>query len=302
MGKQMAKHFLIFIHGIGEKVSEGSEILGYPKLWNNLSKAFYKENKFRFNEKYVPLYTDWHTHQLQWAEEAIFTKSFPDLAERKLSLLNPLRNFTTFFLGDVVAYLSEDTNFIRRTVWQQIWTVLEKPLKQGTTTYSIVAHSLGSVIAYDYLCCLFHPEQPRLFVPQLPVESSIVPAISTEDWELNEAELGLLQKQFRHFFTLGSPIGLFILRKGSLWENGSPFQEIYNPVRGNDRLWINFYDRDDIIAYPVKALFSANPKNQDCLLKDIAINTGFTPLDAHTNYWQNRDVAEKIMRFLSSAD
>lgn len=298
----MAKHFLVFIHGIGEKISEGSEILGYPKLWNNLSKAFYKENKFRFNEKYVPLYTDWHTHQLQWAEKAIFTKSFPDLAERKLSLLNPLRNFTTFFLGDVVAYLSEDTNFIRRTVWEQIWTVLEKPLKQGTATYSIVAHSLGSVIAYDYLCCLFHPEQPRLFVPQLSAEVSRVPVIPTTDWDVSDAELGLLQERFRHFFTLGSPIGLFILRKGSLWENGSPFQEIYNPVRGNDRLWINFYDRDDIIAYPVKSLFSANSKNQDCLLKDIAINTGFTPLDAHTNYWQNRDVAEKMMRFLSSAD
>jgi hypothetical protein len=310
----MAKHYLIFIHGIGERQPEQPLKQGndkadkaqnesYDQLWHNLAKGYEHLVNGEFEQDFAPIYTDWHTERIHNAEATIFNKAFPELVKpNALSIMRPLRNFATFFLGDVVAYVSEDVNFIRRTVWQQMWAQLEQPLKEGAT-YSILAHSLGSVVAFDYLFSLFNPQQPELFVPKPD------PAARPEDIHLepvhypDSEELGLLQNNFRHFFTFGSPVGLFMLRKGSLWMEGTPFGSAYNPIKEQGRVWLNFYDREDLIAYPLSELFQLNPENPHSYLPaDIAINTGFTPYDAHVNYWQNKDMAEKIVRVIAPGD
>jgi hypothetical protein len=288
----MAKHYLIFIQGLGEQVAEPADP-GYTQFWSYLAQTYKQTVGSGFTSEFASIYTNWHTEQLRWVEQAIFAKAFPELINDH-SAVNPLRNLTTFFMGDVIAYLSKNVNFVQRTIWQQIWPALKQPLQEGAT-YSIVAHSLGSVIAFDYLTGLFHTEKPRIFShePQL---------CGCTDMAVSEKDLCLLQERFRHFFTLGSPIGLFMLRQGSLWVEGIPFRAIDNPVRGGDRQWINFYDPEDIIAYPVKSLFRLNPENHDCFLEDIPVQTGLPPLEAHTHYWQNRDIAEKIMSLLLMAD
>jgi hypothetical protein len=282
----MAKHYLVFIHGMGEAKPSPEE--DYDKLWNNLATEFDETVNGNFSGEFERVGTNWHTERLFKAETTIFDNAFPELVERKLSPLRALRKFLTFFLGDVVAYVSEDVNFIRRTVWQQMWEKLEIPLKEENATYSIIAHSLGSAIAFDYLFSLF--KKNELFVPEPK------PNITPE-------EIGLLQDQFRHLFTFGSPIGLFMMQKGSLWDDEEPFSTIYNPVRSQGRVWRNFYDRDDLIAYPLAQLFSLNQQdNQDCQLEDISVETGFLVFDAHTNYWQNQKLAREIIKVIAPDD
>jgi hypothetical protein len=282
----MAKHYLVFIHGMGE--AQPSPIESYERLWNSLASEFDKIVNGNFSQKFDSVYTNWHTERLFQAETTIFNRAFPELVDRKLSPLRALRKFVTFFLGDVVAYVSEDVNFIRRTVWQQMWEKLEIPLKEEEATYSIIAHSLGSVIGFDYLFSLFKKDE--LFVP--PPK----PDMSSEEREL-------LKERFCHFFSFGSPIGLFMMQKGSLWDDDEPFSTIYNPVRGQGRVWRNFYDRDDLIAYPLAQLFSINQQeNKDCLLEDISLETGFLVFDAHTNYWQNQELARGIVRVIAPGD
>ncbi len=293
----MSKHYLIFVHGIGErqpdkrsqaahKQAEQAQNKNYTTLWDNLAFAYAQETRGAFHEAFAPIYTDWHTKQIHLAEATVYNEAFPNLVDQHLSLIRPLRNFATFFVGDVVAYVSQDVNVIRRTVWQQIWQQLKEPLIHENATYSIVSHSLGTVIMFDYLFKLLKDDE--LFVTEL-----------NPDMEISAEDRRLLREQFCHFFTFGSPIGLFMLRQGSLWDNNDPFRAAHNPIRGNGRVWLNFYDRRDLIAYPLQKIFNLNPQNHGCVLEDKPVRAGFTPLGAHNNYWKNRELAGAIVKTLA---
>jgi hypothetical protein len=93
---------------------------------------------------------------------------------------------------------------------------------------------------------------------------------------------------------MGSPIGLFMMRKGSLWMEGEPFVKLYNPVRGKERFWCNFWDSEDPVAYPLARLFQRNPENAGLNLTDVPVETGFLIFDSHTRYWNNNDVTQTI--------
>lgn len=279
----MAKHYLVFIHGMGENYTRPEK--SYDRLWKNLAIEFDDLVKGDFAQEFQEVYVNWHTPQLFNAEMTILKNAFPELPGSKLSPVRALRNFVTFFIGDVVAYVSEDVDFIRRTVFQRMWQELEKPLKEENVTYSIIAHSLGSLIAFDYLFSLFKKDE--LFIAD-PIS------------DINEEEKKLLQDQFRNLFTFGSPIGLFMMQKGDLWDNEEPFTSIFNPVRGAGRMWRNFYDKNDLIAYPLAKLFSINQQdNRHCLLEDILVKNGFLIFNTHTNYWQNRKLARSIMNIIA---
>lgn len=299
----MPKHYLIFIHGIGELKDDNPAGLGYDRLWNLLIKQF-KGTPAEFNQKFGRIDVVWHGGKLHAAEETLSKTAFPSLKPKLWRPMDRLRNFMNFFIGDVTAYVSEDVNFIRRTAWEQIWSYCDagKPFKQlleEGATYSIIAHSLGTVIAFDYLFELF--KESKLFVPtpdahKRPEDDHL----TDKDRELAAAkddDLQVLKNQFRHFFSMGSPIGLFLMRKGSLWAESDPFTTVYNPVRGKGRVWCNFWDSDDPIAYPVERLFGKNPENAECKLRDIPVETGWI-FSAHVDYWKNRTVAEEIMKWI----
>ncbi|ARV61115.1 hypothetical protein BZZ01_23080 [Nostocales cyanobacterium HT-58-2] len=292
----MAKHYLIFIHGMGEVKPHENPNSSYDDLWKRLIQKS-GMSKEQFEGKFGRIYTNWHIEPLQKAANTIFDAAFPGLHQRSMNPMRGIRDFITFFMGDVVAYVSEDVNFIRRTVWTQIWKDLKQPLEQGAT-YSIIAHSLGSIIAFDYLFHLFQNQDDFSFIPKPD------PIARPEDSNLNTItvkpeEIRLLREQFRHFFTMGSPIGLFMMRKGSLWMEGEPFAKLYNPVKGEGRSWYNFWDSEDPIAYPLAQLFKRNSQNQNQTLVDIPVETGFLIFDSHTRYWENGDVAQKIANVLT---
>lgn len=303
----MPKHYFIFIHGIGEPKENDSPSLSYAKLWKLLIKQSGLTPEV-FNQRFGRIDVVWHVGQLHKAEETLFGAAFPGLKPGGLGLMPRLRDFMTFFIGDVAAYVSEDVNFIRRTAWERIWSYQEsgksfKQLLAQGATYSIVSHSLGTVIAFDYLFDLFHPKEPKLFVPCPNVEKRPEDEqLTNQDQELAEAtndELRLLQNGFRHFFSMGSPIALFLMRKGFLWAEGEPFKTVYNPVRGKGRVWCNFWDSDDPIAYPAAELFKRNTANDECKLLDIPVETGWIS-SAHVDYWENQTVAKEIMNRLAA--
>ncbi|MEC4883376.1 MAG: hypothetical protein SAL70_18870 [Scytonema sp. PMC 1070.18] len=287
----MTQHILFFIHGIGEKYLEDD----YRVLEKACAKAYCDTRKVSldvFENQFKCVYINWQKVTAD-AQLTLFHQAFPQLEVRDKQFLpwdltSPIvaaRKFMTFFLGDVAAYVSENDNNIRRTVWEQ----MEPHISQGVP-YSIISHSLGSVIVFDYLFNLF--EENTLFLPESKdAEPFPTPAISQ------------LQLNFRHLFTLGSPIGLFMLRKGDLWKGGREFETIKNPVKNDtqrsiQRTWLNFYDDQDIIAYPLEKLFSLNPNRDKGSIKDVLVNTGWLVVDSHLRYWQNQQVATEISQVL----
>jgi len=289
----MNKHILFFIHGMGDSFSQND----YQVLWTAIAKAYCDTRKVPldvFNNQFEPVYINWQSVTSD-AELTLFEAAFPDLkvSEKKLpfrGIMQPilsLRKFVTFFLGDVAAYVSENDNNIRRTVWQQ----MEPHVSKGSP-YSIIAHSLGSIIVFDYLFNLC--EENNLFLPEYE---------GIEPQNEQYYEIYKLQDNFRNLFTLGSPIGLFMLRKGDLWKDGNKFTSIKNPVqddteKGIKRTWLNFYDEQDVIAFPLENLFTLNSTRDKGPIKDVLVNTGWLAIDSHTRYWQNQQVATEISQVL----
>lgn len=126
---------------------------------------------------------------------------------------------------------------------------------------SVIGHSLGSVVAFDvaYYNAWHNPKwlQNNFFVSNL--------------------------------FTLGSPIALFTLDTQD--EDGQPKSRYACPdnfkIVREDGTWYNFFDAQDVIGYPLGKLYPNH-------VQDILVQTGTSPLHAHTNYWWNDEVAAKI--------
>lgn len=298
----MTKHSLIFIHGMGT----GDPAASYQQLWKSIASQYNQIHHLDaggFDRLFelVPInYKDITYH----AKKDIYESAFPELSSDELTacdILNPVRflhYFVTFFLGDVTAYVSKNDNHIRSTFWQQS----KQAMLNGS--YSIIAHSLGSVIAFDFLYNSI--ECDELFLPNpdkssanSAIEQSLVHSETTE-FQQNQAKI---VGNFQNFFTFGSTIGLFMMRQGNLWRKEPTFSDIVNPViqangAQNLRSWLNFYDREDILAYPLENLFNRNPQNVDRALKDIAVQTGNLVINSHINYWQNNDMARKIAQTL----
>lgn len=290
----MTKHILFFIHGMGESYSENQ----YDVLWTGIAKAYCEQCQVPidiFNNQFERVFINWQSVTSD-AEITIFDAAFPQLEVTQKNLpfsdvmhpIRAIRKFITFFMGDVAAYVSENDNNIRSTVWQQMEPYVSKGLP-----YSIIAHSLGSIIVFDYLFNLF--EENHLFLPQSEGLE--------HQTELSLNKISQLGVNFRHLFTLGSPIGLFLLRKGDLWKDGKKFNSIKNPInddieKGIKRTWLNFYDEQDVIAYPLENLFSLNTTRPKGPIKDILVNTGWFAVDSHTRYWENQQVAVEISQVL----
>lgn len=89
---------------------------------------------------------------------------------------------------------------------------------------------------------------------------------------------------------MGSPLPLFSLQFGG--------PEVFNkPIAIQDSLgrWVNIYDKNDPIAYPLKLL---NEAYNRVVLKDQEVHAGMFGI-AHLKYWTNQSVHLIIARKLA---
>jgi hypothetical protein len=199
----------------------------------------------------------------------------------------PWRYFNTTFLGDLIAYGDENDNGIRRSVWQVLKThLLEK--STDVPEFSIVGHSLGSVIAYDFLSSILAPHGPTLFTfghGEGAVERT------------EPAKLRQIKESFRNFYSFGSLIPLYLMRKKQVALTGGAGR---NPFSGTTHKWINFVDTDDVLAYPVQPLLADGQiTGQNPNPKDVFVKSGWLPILAHMNYWRSDEVAREIVQGLT---
>ncbi len=275
----MTTHKLIFIHGMGE----GDSLPYYQEMYTNIKNQ--SKDPEHFEQNFELINVEWQSVTLA-AETRLFKSAFPEIDPEfarnnlfeALLMMQPLRYFMTFYVGDIIAYSAEPQN--KNGIRKRVWSQMAKACQSGP--YSILAHSLGSIIAFDFLYKLF--ERDTLLFPGRRKEQ-------------NKAKLDQIKGNFRHFFSFGSPIGLFLLRQGKLWEGEAPYEKLHNPVP-EGRTWLNFYDNQDVAAFPLKKLFSINPENEFKPLEDINVQTGNAVYDSHTKYWENHELAKAIASLL----
>jgi hypothetical protein len=196
-----------------------------------------------------------------------------------------LRGFAIDFVADALAYQPAPDDRaaydgIHRVFAQAIHRLAEQA--GPTAPLCIIAHSLGSIIASNYLYDL-------QIEPFRPIISGIVKECIGDTPVEHGETLALL-------YTLGSPIALWSLRYRNF---GKPIQvpapqleQYYPSLRGE---WVNFYDRDDVVGFPIKTL---NEKYREVVTEDREVNSGrmlvdLTPL-SHMGYWTDRDIVGPI--------
>lgn len=257
------KHHVVVIHGIGKAVE------GYSKpLTDGIQRAL----------KQAECAQEFVFHEFLWDDlVAIDQARLADALRKGFGLppagkpagclakifgapkrwINSLRtDFVAQFIEDVLSY-RDRTEIVYQMIHERLRSVFTDIARsEGEGVLSIIAHSLGTVIASDYI---YDCQKKKETV------SGTVP--------------------LRNFFTLGSPIALFSLQYGGV-------QLFRTPARVEDPsgCWLNILDKDDPIAYPLKTL---NDAYNDAVSEDVAVGVGIFGL-AHTKYFDNKKIHRLI--------
>lgn len=205
-----------------------------------------------------------------------------------------LRRYLIEFAGDAIAYqiTSHDREVydaVHNRLAAGLKTLVKKDGAPPAAPLAIIAHSLGTVIASNFIWDLQRHHYVRRF----------------SNAEMTPIEHG---ETLARLFTMGSPIPLWSLRfrhppfgvpitmpDPGIWRH-------YPAARCPDLTgqWLNFFDADDVIACPLKPL---NNAYREMVTADIAVNVGspltsWNPL-SHNGYWTDRDVTVPIARSLA---
>lgn len=204
-----------------------------------------------------------------------------------------LRRFLVDFAADAIAYQPTPQD---RRVYDGVHEIFANVLDDLATgagvkaPLCIIAHSLGSVIASNYFYDL--QVDPAKGI----IADSVRAAMGDTPLERGET--------LAQFYTMGSPIALWSLRYRDP-DFGVPIAvpspqlaQHYPNVKGE---WVNYYDEDDVIAYPLKTINDAYRK---VVKADRGINAGgllssWNPA-SHLGYWTDNDITKPIAAALAA--
>lgn len=252
---------ILVVHGINP--GDESDIIGHTRLQKAL------------HEHLVDNHID-HTVDI------VKYESINDIANTPLSLINNMFvksllaeaviAYTVDLVGDVFVYVRNSDP--ARQIRDRIKTAIMDNYYHKHDPLTIVAHSLGSLYAFDVMNELLI-DHPELF-------------------DANDRKTWPVQA----LITLGSPIGLVFFNDRQL----VPFDVGQSQMR-----WYNMFDRED----PVVTGNIFGQKTHMCEIaeqyqtpgweiKDIAVDNGSSWIKAHTNYWENPYVLDTIVSVITS--
>lgn len=269
----MQRLHICFVHGIGQTKP------GYSQnMAEKIRQSFSNELKslLSTNDDYASYL---NTVEILWDDilsakqeelSHILKKDFPTVKSNPLSffifgwdflksLITKIRTtFASEYIGDILAYRNK---IVYKEIHDHILTKINAlNTKPPFEEITFVAHSLGTVITSDFI--YDRQKEKGISHPHLI---------------------------FTNFFSMGSPLALFSLHYG---------RELFkSPLRIESKFgrWINIFDRDDPIAYPLKNL---NESYNNVVTKDWAVNTGLFGI-AHLHYFNNEIIADKIGKKLA---
>lgn len=167
-----------------------------------------------------------------------------------------LRQYVIHHLADAVAYQpveSEGQNYeaVHRTISEALHRL---SLSAGPSApLCVISHSLGSVIASNFFYDLQCSSRGHRLV--------IDPTSPLERGEL-----------LTMFYTLGTTLPLWSMRYRDFDKPievpALELKQYHEQLLGE---WVNFYDRDDILAYPLKSINEAYDRT---VRQDIQVNVG----------------------------
>ncbi len=235
-------------------------------------------------------------------DEALNPRSTANILLAISAVLAALRipYFLREYMGDVYFWTTyEETaekHQKRRAILDHCANVVEHVLRTDCDRIIIVAHSLGSTIAFDTILEL----ERRNRAASKATAASVTSRVSLE--------------KIQHFITMGSPIDKIHYFFESQTSNYHRYNRVVDDIRGdisrspfvNRRKphihWINFWDRADIIS---GSLQTPEGRKQPGLSVDNYEVSSFHfpfPGEAHLAYFENKEVIETIYHAIFKND
>ncbi|QRK06801.1 hypothetical protein JQX13_43185 [Archangium violaceum] len=204
------------------------------------------------------------------------------------------------FVGDAIAYQpgigkSEVYDNIHASVTEALARLRQRA--GDDAPLCVMAHSLGSVIASNYFYDLQVARASMSDQEQIATRLLESPEDPMARSPLERGET------LAHLYTMGSPLALWSLRYPQQKELDRPVcvpaAELTQHHPGAGGEWVNYYDDDDVIAYPLQPLGEAYRKGvRDVCVKLSGLFT-WTPM-VHPFYWADDQVMEPIAKSLAA--
>lgn len=257
----MAKKFgVLTIHGMGSQKPDYDALLR-----SNVSRKLHASVRADLHFKSIWYHGDFQDQQGRvWANM---------IASRNPLDQQKLRKFFLYFLSDATTSEirpDQDDSTYKRIQHTILRSIEEMRAEMGDQDLPIVimAHSLGCQIISNYIW----DAQRRIGI-----------------WKEQEPTAFQQLGTARLMITSGCNIPLFV-------SGLSKIEAIERPSKSFK--WYNFYDRDDILGWPLKPLSKDFPNAYDRIVtEDREIETGWTPL-SHSDYWQDNSFIKPVVGLL----
>jgi hypothetical protein len=187
------------------------------------------------------------------------------------------------FVGDVIAYDGANYEAVHATFARGLANLAKRAGPHAPLC--VIAHSFGTVLASDYF---YDQQHPRRKLASQAVNAARGTSLLAKGHTL------------AWLYTMGSPLALWSLRYSPGKKKmskpiafpGRKTAERY-PTLATE--WVNIYEKDDIIAYPLRVL---SEEYADTVSEDREVEVGdrpvtWTPL-THSFYWSDRRVMDPI--------
>ncbi len=197
-----------------------------------------------------------------------------------------LREFVVRALGDAAGYSatsgSPDSSYtkIHDLVRSGIANLYHNKLAGNPVPMIIMAHSLGGHIMSNYI----YDTQPPLRATGAAPDAS---GFEKMDW-------------LAGIVTFGCNIPLFTFAYDPITPIQVPSPTLPPEVEAKAK-WLNFFDKQDVLGYPLKPINAAYNTIVD---EDTRIDAGWWPLSttplSHTKYWTDRSLINPAAEFLNT--
>jgi hypothetical protein len=278
---------VLLIHGMGNQDAGFADEM--------IETVKHRLNKMGSNDRDISFEAIWWAHVLG-DKEATLLRYMAD--GNDLEWMS-LRSFVVNSLGDALAYQDTQVSKDEINVYQGIHKVvaektayLRSRIRSGVDDKApevplvVIAHSLGAQIMSNYIWDIQKGKPLKFKVGDNPFERyETLTSIITFGCNIPLFTLALNNIE---------PIDFPPSRLASYFPPGTSPEEISSVAK-----WINLYDPDDVLGYPLKTL---DPKYDKIVYQDIPVNVGsilrsWNPA-SHTAYWTDDNVIKPVAESL----
>ena len=206
-----------------------------------------------------------------------------------------LRKFILFGFADAAGL--EDSKEQKKSVYELAQLEIVKTLGKAFSDLGekskkviLIAHSLGCQVISNYIWdAQKSPEDVKYGIWKK------ISGYESEIKDLTEEKKNFLRLNTLHrVYTTGCNIPIFVAAHAR--DQIIPIKKP-NP----DFKWFNFYDRDDVLGWPLSVLC----KEYEALVKDFSVNAGnilncWNPV-SHNQYWNDNDFINPLVKDIEEA-